>query len=49
MVILSPVRFIGVLKSQGRTIRIQVSWEPEKSISVVATVGILVDDALYDI
>ena len=49
MVIFPPVRFIGVLKSQGRTVRIQGSWEPGRSISVVAKVRILVDEALYDI
>ena len=47
VVILPHVSFIGVPTRHGITGSIQGSWEPEISVSVITTVGIL--EALDDI
>ena len=49
LVILPPVRFIGGPTRQVRTGRIQGSWDPERSIYVITTVWIPVEEALDDI
>ena len=49
VVILSPLRFIGVPKRHGRTGIIQGSWDPEISVAVITTVGIPVEEDLADI
>ena len=47
--ILPPMRFIGGHTRQGRTGSIQVSWDPERSVAVITTVGIPVEEAFPDI
>ena len=49
VVILPPVRFIGGPTRQGRTGSIHVYWDPERSVSVITTVGIPVEEDLDDI
>ena len=44
-----PMRFIGGLTRQGRTVSIHGSWEPEISVAVITTVGVPVEEALDDI
>ena len=46
VIILPPVTFIGGPTMHGRTVRIQVSWDPEISKSVITTIGIPVEEAL---
>ena len=41
-----PVRFIGGTTSHGRTVSIHVSWYPEKSVSVITTVGVPAEQSL---
>ena len=38
------VRFIGGPTSDGITGRIQISWDPEKSVSVINTSRVTVDE-----
>ena len=49
VVILPPVRFIGGPTSQVRTVRIQGYWDPKRSVAVITTVRITVEEALDDI
>ena len=49
VVTIPHMRFIGYPTRQGRTVSIQGSWEPERSVYVINTVGIPVDEALDDI
>ena len=49
VVILLPVRFISGPTRHGRTGIIQGSWDPERSVPVIATVGIPVEEDLVDI
>ena len=44
-----PVRFIGVLTSQGIKISIKGAWDPERSVAVINTVEVPVEEALDDI
>ena len=44
-----PMRFIGGLTRQGRTVSIHGAWEPEISVAVITTVGVPVEEALDDI
>ena len=44
-----PLRFIGGTTRQVRTGNIQGAWYPEKSVSVITTVGVPVKEALDDI
>ena len=46
VIILSPVKFIGVPMRQGRTGRIQGSWYPKRSVAMITMVGIPVEEAL---
>ena len=46
---LLPVRFIGVPSNQGRTGNVQGEWDPDRSVSVLITVGVPVVEALSDI
>ena len=43
------VRFIGGPTRQGRTGGIQGGWDPERSVAVINTVGVPVEEALADI
>ena len=49
VVILPPVRFIGGPTRQGIKLSMQGSWDPERSVPVIAMVGIPVEEALADI
>ena len=49
VVIIPPVRFIGAPTMQVRTGIIKGSWDPERSVAVITTVGISVEGALADI
>ena len=49
LVILPPVRFIGGPTRKVRTVSIQESWDPERSVAVITTVGIPVEEDLDDI
>ena len=49
VVIIPPVRFIGCPARKGRTVSIQGSWDPERSVAVITTVGIPMEGALADI
>ena len=49
VLILPHVMFIGGLTRHGRKGNIQGSWDPERSVYVISTVGILVEEALASI
>ena len=49
VVFLPHLRFIGVTTRHVRTGSVQGSWDPERSASIISTVGIPVEEALADI
>ena len=46
VVIIPPVRFIAAPKRQGITGSIHGSWDPERPVAVINTVGIPVEEAM---
>ena len=46
---LSPVRFIGSLTKQGIKENIQGAWYTERLVALISTVGVPVEEVLYDI
>ena len=49
VVIIPPVRFIGAPQRHDRIGSTQGSWDPERSVAVITTLRIPVDEALADI
>ena len=49
VVIIPPVRLIGVPKNHGRIGSMQGSWDPEILVSVINTLGIPVEEDLSGI
>ena len=46
---LPPVMFICGISKQVRTGNIQGAWDPDRSVAVVTSVGVPVEEALSDI
>ena len=49
VVFLPPLKFVGVSTNQGRTGKIQGSWDLDRSVAVLTAVGVPVDYVFLDI